>query len=77
MLAGPQRFIVGRCLVHVYASQVDLPGVAGWIGAWAIYRLPRRDGDEPVRIGDTDSEASEGVALGMAKAIASQVALSL
>lgn len=32
---------------------------------------------EPVRIGDTDIEASEAVALGMAKVIASAVAASL
>jgi hypothetical protein len=76
-LASLQEFIVGQFFVRVYAAPIVLPGVEGWIGAWSIYRLPLEIYKEPVRIGDTDVEDSEAVALGMAKTIASAVAASL
>lgn len=76
-LAPPLEFIVGDVLVRVYASPIALPGVEGWVGVWSIYRLPMEIHREPVRIGDTDVEESETVALGMAKAIASAVAASI
>jgi hypothetical protein len=76
-LSGKQEFVVGNCLVRVEAGKVDLPGVDGWVGTWAIYRIPPREDSMPDRYGDTDVQASEAVALGMAKAIASAVAASL
>lgn len=76
-LKEPEEFLIGTYLVRVYAAPIVLPGVDGWVGAWAIYLLGREPGSEPVRIGDTDLEESEAIALGMAKAIASAVASSL
>jgi len=76
-LVTPHEFLVGGFLVRIYASQIELPGVDGWVGAWAIYRLSAYPGAEPVRIGDTNVEQDEATALGMAKAIASEVAASL
>jgi hypothetical protein len=61
----------------VHADLVLMPGVSGWIGAWAIYRLPRDPWDSPVRYGDTDLENSQSMAMGMARAIAKLVARSL
>lgn len=75
-LAVQEEFVVGGCLVRVYASRIALPGVEGWVGAWAIYLLGQEPGSEPLRIGDTDLQESEELALGMAKAVASSVAAS-
>lgn len=72
-----EEFTVGTCLVRVYADQVLMPGVVGWVGVWAIYRLPRVPWDSPVRFGDTDLEASQTSAIGMARAVAKLVARSL
>ena len=71
------EFFIERMLVRVYASYVSLPGVAGWVGAWAIYDTIREMPSEPVRIGDTDIEESEEIALGTAKAIACAIAVTL
>lgn len=76
-LAASEEFVIGAFLVRVYAPSIALPGVEGWIGAWAIYRLDEYPHAEPLRIGDTDIEDSEAVALGMARAIASAVAAAL
>jgi len=65
-----QEFTVGNHLVRVYASRIDLPGVSGWFGAWSIYRLPMM-GQPPVRVGGTDEQPSERLALALAKAAAS------
>jgi len=72
-----EEFTVGACLVRVYADQVLMPDVVGWVGVWAIYHLPRVPWDSPVRFGDTDLEASQTSALGMARTIAKLVARSL
>lgn len=76
-LVSPEEFIVGQALVRVYAAPIAFPGVEGWVGVWSIYQLPVEIYREPVRIGDTDVEESEAVALGMARAIASAVAASI
>jgi len=54
-----------------------MPGVDGWIGTWAIYKLPRSPWDEPVRFGDTEMGDSEATVLAQARAIARVVAASL
>lgn len=72
-----QEFTVGNCLVRVYADQVYMPGVDGWVGAWAIYKLPRSPWDEPVRFGDTEFGVSQSIAINMAAAIGRLVAASL
>jgi len=75
-LAPPEEFTHGNVLVRVYARPIGIPGRHGWVGVWSIYRLPG-GAKPPVRIGDTDIEEDETVALGMARAIARAVALSL
>jgi hypothetical protein len=76
-LASTQEFIVGQALVRVYAAPIALPGVEGWVGVWSIYQLPLEIFREPIRIGSTDVQESEAVALGMARAIATAVAASI
>lgn len=76
-LSGMLEFTVGRCFVRVYAGTTDLPGVNGWVGAWAVYLDHPSQGGSPVRVGSTDIEQTEALALGMAKAIASQLAATL
>lgn len=76
-LTAPEEFLVGAYLVRVYAAPITLPGVEGWIGAWAIYLLGQEPGAEPMHIGDTDLQENEAIARGMAKAIASAVAGAL
>lgn len=76
-LASPEEFIVGQTFVRVYAARVALPGVDGWVGVWSVYHLPLEVYREPARIGDTDIEESETIALGMARAVASAVAASI
>jgi hypothetical protein len=72
-----EEHAVGTCLVLVRAERVDLPGVSGWIGAWEIYRLPWHSKKAALRIGETDVERSEAMALGMARTIAVSVARAL
>ena len=72
-----REFQLGRVAVQLIASAVDLPGVSGWVGTWAIYRLPFDVGDYPLRYGDTDLQANEAIAMGMANAIARAVAIAL
>jgi len=35
-----QEAAVGNCLVRVRSLRLELPGFAGWVGTWEIYRLP-------------------------------------
>lgn len=72
-----EEHAVGTCLVWVRAARVDLPGVSGWIGAWEIYRLPWHSKKVALRIGETDVQGSEAIALGMVRAIAVSVARAL
>ena len=75
-LAPPEEFTEGNALVRVYARPIAVPGVSGWVGVWSIYRLPRGP-SPPVRVGCTELEATEAVAIGMARMIACAIALSL
>ena len=77
MMLATQEYFVGRYIVRIAASQADLPGVEGWLGTWAIYRLPLRPGEPPIRFGDTDFQNNESVALGMARTIGLAIARSL
>jgi len=45
---------VGNCLVRIRSSRVELPGAAGWISSWKIYRLPWHRRKLPVHTGETD-----------------------
>lgn len=76
-IVPPQGFTVGRCLVRISASEVGLPGVKGWVGAWTVYATPYEDGDVPVRFGDTPFQDSAETALAMARKMASIIAMSL
>jgi hypothetical protein len=69
-----QEAAVGNCLVRIRSFRVDLPGAAGWIGSWEIYKLPWHHRKLPVHMGETDLQTSEGLAVGMARAIATAVA---
>jgi hypothetical protein len=72
-----REFQIGRFAVRVDAAQIDLPGVEGWIGTWPIYEVPIRRGDLPTRYGDTDLQASEDMAIGMARTIAKLMAKTM
>ncbi len=72
-----EKLIVSRFLVCITAAQVSLPGVEGWVGAWAIYSLPRDADAMPERYGDTDAQVTQELAHGMAKAIATAIARTL
>jgi hypothetical protein len=65
-----QEAAVGSCLVRIRSSRVELPGAAGWIGSWEIYRLPWHHRKLPVYMGETDLQKGESLAAGMARAIA-------
>jgi hypothetical protein len=71
-----QEAAVGNCLVRIRSLRVDLPGAAGWIGSWEIYRLPWHHRKLPVHMGETDVQTSEGVAMGMARTIATVFAIA-
>ena len=71
-----EEMAVGNCLIRVRALRVERAGSSGWVGSWEIYRLPWYRKKRPVRIGETDVEASEGMALGMARTIATAVAFA-
>lgn len=78
-MAGSTRreFQIVRFVVRVDAAQVDLPGVEGWVGTWSIYQIPIRRGDMPMRYGDTDLQATEDMAIGMARTIAKVMAKAM
>jgi hypothetical protein len=69
-----QEAAVGNCLVRIRSCPVKFPGAAGWIGSWEIYLLPWHHRKLPVHMGETDLQTSEGLAVGMARAIATAVA---
>jgi hypothetical protein len=71
-----QEASVGNCLVRVRGLRIDLPGAAGWIGSWEIYRLPWHHRKLPVHTGETDVLASESLAAGMARTIATAFAIA-
>ena len=71
-----QEAAVGNCLVRVRSSRIELPGAAGWIGSWEIYRLPWHHRKLPVHTGETDVQQSESVAAGTARAIATAFAFA-
>lgn len=73
----PQEFQAGRYLIRIEAAPLGFPGISGWVGTWHIYRLPYTSDDMPIRYGDTDIVESAEIALGMAKSVASLLALSL
>jgi hypothetical protein len=73
-LAAPEEFVVGNCMVRVYASPISLAGVEGWVGAWEVYMLPWYRAKKPSHVGQTDVDSSAELALGMAKAIGSAIA---
>lgn len=74
---SPREFQLGRFSALIEATQIDVPGVSGWIGTWHIYRLPRSIGDMPLRYGDTDIVESPTMAIGMARSVVMLVARSL
>lgn len=76
-MSARREFQFGRFGIRLAAARVDLPGVDGWIGTWAIYRLPIEADETPLRYGDTDLQKSEDVAIGMARTVATLVARSL
>jgi hypothetical protein len=63
------------CLVQVRSVRIDLPGAEGWIGSWEVYLLPWHSRKWPLHVGETDVESSESIAAGMARAIATAVAV--
>lgn len=65
------EFEIGTFSVRVYANQLQLPNLTGWVGVWSIYARPHEPGALPLQIGDTGIESTEDVALAMAKAMAS------
>jgi hypothetical protein len=71
-----QEAAVGSCLVRVRSLRVELPEAAGWIGSWEVYRLPWYYRKLPVHMGETDVQMSEGLATGMAWAIATAFAIA-
>lgn len=76
-LAEPEEFVVGACMVRAHTSPIALPGVEGWVGAWEVYILPWYRAKKPVCVGQTGVESNAGLALGMAKAVASAIAACL
>jgi len=75
--SSPSEFQVRRFAVLIEAAQIDIGDGCRWMGTWHIYRLPRSEGDLPVRYGDTDVVQSPDMAVGMARTIAKLVARSL
>jgi len=71
-----QEAAVGNCLVRIRSLHVELPGVTGWVGTWEIYRLPWHHRKLPVHMGETDLQTSESLAAGMARTIATAVAIA-
>jgi hypothetical protein len=71
-----QEATVGNCLVRIRSLHVELPGVTGWVGTWEIYRLPWHQRKLPVHMGETDLQSSESLAAGMARTIATMVAIA-
>ena len=71
-----QEAAVGNCLVRVRSFRIELPGAAGWIGSWEIYRLPWHHRKLPVHTGEIDVQPSEGMAAGMARTIATAFAMA-
>ncbi|PXV58244.1 hypothetical protein SAMN04487785_105196 [Dyella jiangningensis] len=71
------EFVIGRLLIRLSTGELAVPGANGWVGTWAIYRLPRVVEEMPLRYGDTDIVESEDLALGMARQIARLVAKAL
>jgi hypothetical protein len=71
-----QEAAVGNCLVRIRRMRVELPGAAGWIGSWEIYRLPWHHRKLPVHMGETDVQTSESLGVGMARTIATAVAIA-
>jgi hypothetical protein len=72
-----QEAAVGHCLVRIRSLHIDLPGAAGWIGTWEVYRLPWHHKKLPVHTGETDLQTSESLAAGMARTIATAFAIAL
>jgi hypothetical protein len=71
-----QEAAVGNCLVRIRSLRVELPGATGWVCSWEIYRLPWHHRKLPVHMGETDVQASEGLAAGMARTIATAFAIA-
>jgi hypothetical protein len=71
-----QEMAVGNSLIRVRSVRVDLPSKAGWVGLWEVYRLPWHRRKRAVHIGETEVDASESMALGMARAIAALTAVA-
>jgi hypothetical protein len=72
-----QEIAIHDCLVQIRSVRIDLPGAEGWIGSWEVYLLPWHSRKRPLHAGETDVESRESMAVGMARAIATAVAVSL
>lgn len=71
-----EELAVGNCMIRVHSIRIEQVGGAGWIGAWEVYQLPWHRRKRAVRVGQTTVEATERLAVGMARTIATATAFA-